>query len=456
MIFGLVIGVIVHFASSTLETTIISFFTPNVFFSFILPPILIEAGYFMPRMAFSVNIVSILTFAVFGTIINCFMLAGSLYGVGLSNLSPALPFLELLMYCAIISAVDPVAVIAVFQELNVNMSLYIVEFGESLLNDGVSLVLYQIFQAMLQNKQLSTQALGWLGLVKFVWIMMIGTLVGLLCGFIGAFLVKSTSTHYTQLQPFLVYGVCFFAYTSCNLLSISSIFGVIACSFFIRPYADHNLTQSNRINLDKSIKLAAHIAEMMVFVLLGVITVNVFFQHNSTFDLNFTLWNLLFVTVIRFIVVFMLGLILNKFSTKPHSIADLVIISYSGLRGGIAFGMIYSLSLPNRMFYVQTTLVIIFFTIFVQGGTIRYLLKWLKIELDDGTSNSLMLITNQATNHVSDGIKGIINTTDSYYNYTKMQRLSKKYLSPLLKNRAMKSNNLLDKLDQLIELDEVR
>ena len=43
------------------------------------------------------------------------------------------------MFCAIISAVDPVAVIAVFQELNVNISLYIVEFGESLLNDGVSL-----------------------------------------------------------------------------------------------------------------------------------------------------------------------------------------------------------------------------------------------------------------------------------------------------------------------------
>ena len=43
------------------------------------------------------------------------------------------------MFCAIISAVDPVAVIAVFQELHVNLSLYIVEFGESLLNDGVSL-----------------------------------------------------------------------------------------------------------------------------------------------------------------------------------------------------------------------------------------------------------------------------------------------------------------------------
>ena len=95
--------------------------------------------------------------------------------------------------------------------------------------------------------------------------------------------------------------------------------------------------------MDTTVKLAAHIAEMMVFVLLGVVTINVFFLHKDSFDLNFTLWNVLFVTVIRFLVVFLLGWILNQFSTKPLTTTDLVVISYSGLRGGIAFGMIYSL-----------------------------------------------------------------------------------------------------------------
>ena len=70
--------------------------------------------------------------------------------VGAGGLSPQLPFLELLMFCAIISAVDPVAVIAVFQELNVNLSLYIVEFGESLLNDGVSLG--RVLKVLYSNK----------------------------------------------------------------------------------------------------------------------------------------------------------------------------------------------------------------------------------------------------------------------------------------------------------------
>ena len=98
---------------------------------------------------------------------------------------------------------------------------------------------------MIQNQELSIQTLGLLGIVKFLWIMLFGTFIGLVCGFIGAFLVKTTK-HYSNLQPFLVYGMCFFAYTSCNLLSISSIFGVISCSFFIRPFADHNMTTSNK------------------------------------------------------------------------------------------------------------------------------------------------------------------------------------------------------------------
>ena len=116
---------------------------PTTFFLYLLPPIILDAGYFMPNRAFFDNIGTILLFAIVGTIFNMVCIGFSLWGFTADNLGligVRMNILHCLVFASLISAVDPVAVIAVFEEVHVNEILNIIVFGESLLNDAVTVV----------------------------------------------------------------------------------------------------------------------------------------------------------------------------------------------------------------------------------------------------------------------------------------------------------------------------
>ncbi|KAK6019375.1 hypothetical protein OSTOST_14991, partial [Ostertagia ostertagi] len=95
----------------------------HVFFLYLLPPIIFDAGYFMPNRALFENFDSVLLFAVLWYL---------LYGIFYHG--------NFCLFSALISAVDPVAVIAVFEEINVNEFIFVNVFGEALFNDGVTVV----------------------------------------------------------------------------------------------------------------------------------------------------------------------------------------------------------------------------------------------------------------------------------------------------------------------------
>ncbi len=84
---GLMIGGVAYAidANNNLNETL---FNPDVFFLYILPPIVMEAGYFMPKEPFFANLGTILTYAIFGTIFNTVAIGGSLYGVYKAGLMP--------------------------------------------------------------------------------------------------------------------------------------------------------------------------------------------------------------------------------------------------------------------------------------------------------------------------------------------------------------------------------
>ena len=138
IVVGLLVGGLIRLAGEDVPPVLDS----KLFFLCLLPPIILDAGYFLPIRPFMENLGTILIFAVVGTLWNAFFIGGVLYGVcqikaaGLDDIG----LLPCLLFGSVISAVDPVAVLAVFEEIHINELLHILVFGESLLNDAVTVV----------------------------------------------------------------------------------------------------------------------------------------------------------------------------------------------------------------------------------------------------------------------------------------------------------------------------
>ena len=139
IVLGLIVGAILHYGRITSATNYV--IDAEIFFIYLLPPIIFDAGYFMPVRAFFDNIGTILLLALVNTCISAGLIGISLYGVvSLGWIGRDIGFLNCFIFSSLISAVDPVAVLSVFEEVHVNQMLYIIVFGESLLNDGVTVV----------------------------------------------------------------------------------------------------------------------------------------------------------------------------------------------------------------------------------------------------------------------------------------------------------------------------
>ncbi|CAF0807381.1 unnamed protein product [Rotaria sordida] len=150
-IFGLGIKLYNQWISKTNETsstTIVQTSSPllnsNLFFMLFLPPIIFEQGYHLHKGNFFRNLGTISTFAIFGTTINALVTGVGLYLLGIINLSYKLPWRECFIIGSLNSAIDPVAILSIFQVLNVDQLLYMLVFGESILNDAVAIVLTNV------------------------------------------------------------------------------------------------------------------------------------------------------------------------------------------------------------------------------------------------------------------------------------------------------------------------
>ncbi|RDD43429.1 Sodium/hydrogen exchanger 2 [Trichoplax sp. H2] len=432
---GMLFGIYGHSASIIYSST--------TFFLFLLPQIVFEAGYFLPNRLFFDNIGTIILYAVVGTIFNTFAVGSSLYLMStLGAINVEITLLHCLLFGSLISAVDPVAVLAVFEEVHVNDVLYILVFGESLVNDAVTVVLYNSFNALTQNAVSATSNTTnytlsappgtssttnsttyitdsitpvtaseiALSVGSFFVASLAGTLIGIIVGFMSAFITKYTA-NVRVVEPMVIFAGGYIAYLVSEIFHFSSIMSIVFCAIAMKPYVEANISHKSHTTVKYFLKMLSSFSESLIFLFLGLVLIT----WNHYFNVSFIMFTLLFVAVYRFIGVYALTFLANRFGRmRKVTLLEQFIMAYGGIRGAISFSLsilINEKDVPLRNMFVTTTIIVVIFTVFLQGGTIKPLVNWLHITKSEKHRQTLNEATfDSMTGHIMAGIEEIAGT----------------------------------------------
>ncbi|XP_046338391.2 sodium/hydrogen exchanger 8-like [Haliotis rufescens] len=444
---GALIGLILklfHFGNWKNEEA----FRPNIFFIVLLPPIIFESGYNLHKGNFFQNIGSILVFAVFGTAISAVIVGGGIYLLGQADVAYKLDIVESFAFGSLISAVDPVATLAIFHALDVDPILYMLVFGESVLNDAVSIVLTTtILEFSAPGMVITSGAAAFFQAVgRFCLMFFASSAIGAACGLVSAMLLKFVDLHKT---PSLEFGMMFiFSYLPYGLaegIHLSGIMAILFCGIVMSHYTHNNLSAVTQITVQQTFRTIAFIAETCVFAYLGL----AIFSFKVNVKPAFVIWSIVLILVGRAFNIFPLSFLVNFFREHKITRGMQFIMWFSGLRGAIAFALSIHLEFEDEKRYVlvTTTLIIVLFTIMFLGGATMPLMKLLKAEKRVKKKRSNREVSLSKTKEMGDTVDSehLSELTEEEYeiNYVKphlkgFMKLDVKYLIPFFTRRFTK------------------
>uniref|UniRef100_A0A182M809 Cation/H+ exchanger transmembrane domain-containing protein n=1 Tax=Anopheles culicifacies TaxID=139723 RepID=A0A182M809_9DIPT len=295
LVVGILVGGLLWYATNLHVPPL----TPNTFFFYMLPPIVLNAAYLIPNRKFFENITTILLLAVIGTMFNIATIGSSLWACGQTGMFGVdLPFLHIFLFSSLIAAVDPVAILTVFENTHVNEVLQIVAFGEMLLNYAVtvrilSLVVRETKRATNTNYACHSQIIMYhmfelyneIGVDEFKGLYIAevigsffvialgGSFIGVIWGFLTGLATRFTDQVHI-IEPLFILVMAYLAYLTAEMFHLSGILAIIFCGITMKNYVEQNVTQKSRTTIEYVLKMLSSSAETIIFMFLGVATVN--------------------------------------------------------------------------------------------------------------------------------------------------------------------------------------
>uniref|UniRef100_A0A1Q3FER8 Sodium/hydrogen exchanger n=2 Tax=Culex tarsalis TaxID=7177 RepID=A0A1Q3FER8_CULTA len=353
-------------------------FSPTAFFLVLLPPIIFESGYNLHKGNFFQNIGSILVFAIIGTTISALVIGSGVYLLGLAEVAYRLNFVESFAFGSLISAVDPVATVAIFHALDVDPILNMLVFGESILNDAISIVLTTTVMPMVSGSGAEGNGESIISALNTFCLMFFASAgIGVLFALMSALLLKHVDL---RKHPSLEFGLMlvftYAPYVLAEGIHLSGIMAILFCGIVMSHYTHFNLSTVTQITMQQTMRTLAFIAETCVFAYLGLAIFS--FKHRC--ELSFVIWTIILCLLGRAANIFPLAYVCNLF--REHKITPKMsfILWFSGLRGAISYALSLHMQFSSeeaRHVVITTTLIIVLFTTLFFGGSTMPLMKYL-------------------------------------------------------------------------------
>ncbi|MBT7877377.1 MAG: cyclic nucleotide-binding domain-containing protein [Gammaproteobacteria bacterium] len=362
-----------HFGHDTPGLSLLSQFqlTPELVLFVFIPTLIFESAFNLNARQLSNNLWPILTLAIPGLLISTCII-GFIFSV-----FTEFDLMVGLLLGAILSATDPVAVIAIFKQLGVPERLTILVEGESLFNDATSLVLATILIGLLTAGEFSSDVLV-SGTGEFLLVFAGGVIVGWVLALItGNMLGRIESDPGIEITLTTILAYFSFIIAE-HVFHVSGIMAVVAAGMTIGSWGKSKISPSTSAFMEHFWEYLAFVANALIFLMVGLqIDLVVLWESVDLIALV-----VVAMLISRAIVIYSVVPLIGRMpGAEPIGMPFQSVMYWGGLRGAIALAIV--LALPP--FYYKDTLIslvmgAVLFTLVVQGLSIEKLVKFLGLD----------------------------------------------------------------------------
>ncbi|MQL72410.1 hypothetical protein Taro_004750 [Colocasia esculenta] len=404
LLLGLCAGSLTLLASKWRSSRLLAF-DEELFFIYLLPPIIFNAGFQVKKKQFFHNFSMIVLFGVVGTFISfCLISVGSYFlfqEIGATSFGTQ----YFLAIGAIFSATDSVCTLQVLNQEETPL-LYSLVFGEGVVNDATSIVLFNTVQKLNFNNIDALTALKLLG--TFLYLFFTSTALGVAvsscswalqsssaltgliffqAGLVSAYTIKKLyfGRHSTDREVAIMFLMAYLSYMLAQVCSLSGILTIFFCGVVMSHYTWHNVTESSRITTRHSFATISFILETFIFLYVGMdaLDIDKWRQSDSSIRTTFAVSGVLLALIMVGRAAFVFPLLNIAKCFQNNATVDFrqqFIIWWAGLmRGAVTIALSYnqssSSSSKDGAFLITNSITVVLFSTVVFGSITNPLIQ---------------------------------------------------------------------------------